>query len=143
MPDRAEHRLPRRPLDGARAEEFMYGVRRFEELKEQTEAFNKTLTDRLARMIDQGLVRREQYAGTSRPRYEYFLTEAGKAARPVLQTLAVWGQARTSEPELKQPCQVVCPNCDSATAATALCGTCGINLINASTAWERPRVPAK
>lgn len=123
--------------------ELMYGVRRFEELKEHTEASDKTLADRLARMIGQGLVRREQYAGTTRPRYEYFLTEVGEAARPVLQALAVWGQVHTSEPELEQPFQVVCPNCGSAAAAAALCGACGTNLINASTAWVRPRVPAK
>ncbi|NLA65286.1 MAG: transcriptional regulator [Leucobacter sp.] len=121
--------------------ELMYGVHRFEELREHTEAPDKILSDRLTQMIARGLVRREQYAGTVRPRYDYFLTSAGEAARPVLQALAAWGHAYTPEPNLAQGFQMVCPNCATRAPAHYRCDRCGTELTTAESMWVRPRAP--
>lgn len=121
--------------------ELMYGVHRFEQLRETTEASDRTLADRISRMMDHGLVRREQYAGTSRPRYEYFLTPAGEAARPILHALATWGQEHTTEPKLSQRFQLVCPQCTIPTQAAAACPECGADLTAATAEWIRPSLP--
>lgn len=120
--------------------ELMYGVRRFDELQKQTEASDRTLADRLTRMIEHGLIRREQYAGTSRPKYEYFLTPAGQAAKSVLQSLAAWGQEHTTEPELAQSFKIACPSCNAPTPAATTCAHCGTELTNANTEWARPKL---
>jgi DNA-binding HxlR family transcriptional regulator len=47
------------------------------------------LADRLKRLQQSGLVRREQYQETP-TRYAYCLTEKGKDLKPVMQSLIVW-----------------------------------------------------
>lgn len=118
--------------------ELMYGVRRFDDLRQNTEATDKTLADRLSRMIEHGLIRREQYGGSTRPRYEYVLTAEGEAARPVIQALAVWGQEHTAEPVVEQSFRMRCPSCHSMTTAAHCCPTCGAQLTTAETVWVRP-----
>jgi DNA-binding HxlR family transcriptional regulator len=54
-----------------------------------------TLADRLRRLEEAGIVRRERYS--ARPaRYEYRLTERGRALGPVLHAMAEWGTAHIS-----------------------------------------------
>ncbi|HWC21810.1 MAG TPA: helix-turn-helix domain-containing protein [Flexivirga sp.] len=119
--------------------ELMYGVHRFEELKKNTEATDKTLADRLEKMVRDGLVRREQYSGTARPRYEYHLTPSGKAAKPVLEALADWGGAHTAGPELEQRFQLRCGGCaEEVKAAAGTCPHCGASLSEVGTSWLRP-----
>src|SRR6185369_4692533 len=42
--------------------EAFFGVRRFEELRRNTGAARNILADRLARLVDAGILRREQYS---------------------------------------------------------------------------------
>jgi DNA-binding HxlR family transcriptional regulator len=49
------------------------------------------LADRLARLARAGLIRRTRYQGNP-PRFEYTLTPAGEALRPVMQELVNWGR---------------------------------------------------
>lgn len=49
------------------------------------------LADRLARLARAGLVRRRRYQDRP-PRFEYHLTPAGEALRPVLQEIVNWGR---------------------------------------------------
>ena len=70
--------------------EAFFGVRRFEELRRNTGAARNILADRLARLVDAGILRREQYSERP-PRDEYRLTEKGLDLYPVLITLANWG----------------------------------------------------
>jgi DNA-binding HxlR family transcriptional regulator len=70
--------------------EAFFGVRRFEELRRNTGAARNILADRLARLVDAGILERVQYSERP-PRDEYRLTEKGLDFYPVIITLARWG----------------------------------------------------
>ena len=56
------------------------------------------LSNRLQRLVDDGLLDRGPYGGTVRPRVEYVLTHAGEDTLPVLHALARWGRRHTTSP---------------------------------------------
>ncbi|MGH2735470.1 MAG: winged helix-turn-helix transcriptional regulator [Actinomycetota bacterium] len=67
-----------------------YGVRRFEDFQRDLGIARNILTDRLKKLIEQGVLERRPYE--ERPtRYEYRLTESGRDLLPVLLTLMSWG----------------------------------------------------
>jgi DNA-binding HxlR family transcriptional regulator len=67
-----------------------HGLTRFDQFQKSLGISPNSLTRRLNRLVDAGLLERRLY--TERPpRYEYVLTEAGQAFRPVLITLYAWG----------------------------------------------------
>ena len=71
--------------------ELYMGATRFEEIQIQTEATPQMLATRLKSLEADGMVERHPYQ--KRPlRYEYRLTEKGKAFYPVIQTLRTWGE---------------------------------------------------
>jgi DNA-binding HxlR family transcriptional regulator len=70
--------------------EAFLGVRRFDQLRQNTGAARNILSDRLNTLVANGILRRELYQ--ERPqRYEYRLTEKGLDLYPVLVTLMDWG----------------------------------------------------
>ena len=72
--------------------EILTGKRRFSEILELSGLSRQVLSDRLAKLLDQGLVRRHTYqAPGSRHREEYRLTEKGFDLYPVVQALLEWG----------------------------------------------------
>ncbi|XPP25800.1 MAG: winged helix-turn-helix transcriptional regulator [Leucobacter sp.] len=118
--------------------ELIYGARRFDEIRVHSEAGDKTLSDRLERMIDAGLVTRRQYSGTLRPRYEYHPTQAGRDALSILHSLALWGAAHTEAPDLEQPFEILCRSCGQETRRAESCSHCGSELTVENTVWIRP-----
>ncbi|MEO3430860.1 helix-turn-helix domain-containing protein [Pelagibius sp. CAU 1746] len=67
------------------------GKKRFAEFLESPEAITTSvLSDRLAGLEVNGLVERRPYQKRP-PRYEYVLTEDGRALLPVLQEICRWG----------------------------------------------------
>jgi DNA-binding HxlR family transcriptional regulator len=70
--------------------EIGFGVRRFGEIRQNTGAPRETLTTRLRKLEDAGVIERHRYSEHP-PRDEYALTEAGQALRPVLGSLKAWG----------------------------------------------------
>jgi DNA-binding HxlR family transcriptional regulator len=68
------------------------GIRRFDDFIEHTGIPRQVLTNRLATLVAQGLLRRETYQepGT-RTRGEYRLTDKGIDAYPILVALREWG----------------------------------------------------
>jgi DNA-binding HxlR family transcriptional regulator len=120
--------------------ELIYGVHRFEEIKFNTEASDKTLTERLDRMIEAGLVTRRQYSGTVRPRHEYLPTPAAEEALPVLNSLALWGSRHTDGRNVAQPFTILCRSCGNETHRAETCSNCGADLDIANTMWRRPMV---
>ncbi|ACU74256.1 transcriptional regulator, HxlR family [Catenulispora acidiphila DSM 44928] len=66
------------------------GVTRFSELAAELGVSRKVLTERLAMLVDRGVLERRQYS--DRPaRFEYHLTDAGRGLLPVLIALQNWG----------------------------------------------------
>src|SRR4051794_28440079 len=70
--------------------EAFFGVRRFEELRRNTGAAKNILADRLARLVEAGILERRRYSERP-PRDEYRLTEKGIELWPVIMALARWG----------------------------------------------------
>ena len=73
------------------------GIRRFDALQENLGIARNILTDRLAWLVEQGILEKRAYEERP-PRYEYRLTQKGRDFFPVLVTLMAWGQ-RWSPPE--------------------------------------------
>ena len=66
------------------------GLHRFEELRAELGVSRKVLTERLQRLVDDGVLERRQYSDRP-PRYEYRLTPRGRGALPILVALQDWG----------------------------------------------------
>lgn len=74
--------------------EAVGGVSRFSRFRATLGVSSDVLTERLATLVDAGVLRREQYQEPgSRTRTEYHLTPAGEELRPVLAALQQWGDA--------------------------------------------------
>ena len=71
--------------------ELNYGVHRFEEIVRNTGATRDLLAVRLRKLEKAGVIEKRRYSQHP-PRFEYHLTGAGEELRPVLLSLAQWGQ---------------------------------------------------
>jgi len=71
--------------------ELGFGVRRFNDIRQNTGAPRETLSARLRKLEDAGVIARRRYSEHP-PRDEYVLTEAGLAITPVLRSLREWGE---------------------------------------------------
>lgn len=114
------------------------GPQRFDELQKSTGAATNILSNRLARMIEAGIVSKQQYQ--DRPvRYDYRLTKAGMALFPSL--LALWRFA-----EDWMPCEDVPPfalrhtTCGKLTRPGSVCSECGEPITTRNVAMERNEV---
>jgi DNA-binding HxlR family transcriptional regulator/peroxiredoxin len=66
------------------------GVNRFSDLAVELGVSRKVLTERLAMLVERGVLERRQYSDRP-PRFEYHLTDAGRGLLPVLVALQNWG----------------------------------------------------
>lgn len=72
--------------------EVFNGVRRFDDMRVRTSIPRAVLSDRLASLVDQGLLRRVPYREPGmRTRDEYRLTRKGLDLYPVLAAMLEWG----------------------------------------------------
>ena len=72
--------------------EVFNGVRRFDDMRTRTAIPRQVLSDRLGRLVEEGLLRREPYREEGqRPRLEYRLTDKGLDLYPVFVALNEWG----------------------------------------------------
>jgi len=100
--------------------ELALGVHRFDEIQRKTGAPRDILTVRLRRLEEAGVVDRRRYL--ERPaRFEYHLTPAGDELRPVLLSLAQWGERWTPQPS---PLEFV-HTCGAVTEVVHTCKECG------------------
>jgi DNA-binding HxlR family transcriptional regulator len=76
--------------------ELYYNVRRFNDLVANTGAPRDILTARLRKLEEQGVLTRRQYFERP-PRFEYVLTDAGRALAPVLGALRHWGDEHVTD----------------------------------------------
>ena len=66
-------------------------VRRFEDFQSSLGISRSLLTDRLNRLVEAGILRREPYKDEVRTREQYRLTEKGLDLYPVMMALREWG----------------------------------------------------
>jgi DNA-binding HxlR family transcriptional regulator len=72
------------------------GLNRFEQFQEHLGIARNVLTDRLGRLVDEGILERVRYS--ERPeRYEYLLTQKGRDLNLAITSLRQWGDKYLSE----------------------------------------------
>lgn len=74
------------------------GIRRFEDLRSDLGISKPVLAERLKRLVDHGILERHRYEPHP-PRYEYRLTEAGRALSPALVALVRWAETYVLDTE--------------------------------------------
>jgi DNA-binding HxlR family transcriptional regulator len=79
--------------------EIFNGVRRFDDIQRRTGAPRQVLSGRLARLVEEGLLRKVPYQQDGqRSRHEYRLTDKGIDLYPVLVALMRWGDRYEGDP---------------------------------------------
>ncbi|MBR2082670.1 MAG: helix-turn-helix transcriptional regulator [Elusimicrobiaceae bacterium] len=71
--------------------DLLTGTKRFGFLKKSVGCSQKVLTENLRALEQDGIVVRQVYAEVP-PRVEYSLSALGKTMRPVLRSMAAWGE---------------------------------------------------
>ncbi|MET8777052.1 helix-turn-helix domain-containing protein [Nocardia sp. NPDC004654] len=102
--------------------EAFYGFRRFDEFQQELGIARNTLSERLRRLVEAGLLDKVLYE-TQPPRCEYVLTESGRDFYTIVAAMTRWGDrwlADSDGPPLvfhHEPCghdstaEVVCGHC--------------------------------
>src|ERR1700722_20942444 len=79
--------------------EAFNGVRRFDDMQRRTGAPRQVLTSRLARLVDDGILRKVPYREPGqRARSEYRLTGKGLDLFPIIVALLEWGNKHAAGP---------------------------------------------
>ncbi|TQR73117.1 helix-turn-helix transcriptional regulator [Acinetobacter sp. RF15A] len=66
------------------------GMTRFEQFQQNLGLTRHVLSDRLLRLVNEGILVKQAYVDRQQ-RFEYVLTEKGKALAPMLQAMMQWG----------------------------------------------------
>ena len=73
--------------------ELFSGIRRFDQLTVRTAIPRQVLTERLERLLENGILRREPYQEPGqRQRFEYRLTDKGRALMPLIEDMRQYGR---------------------------------------------------
>ena len=73
------------------------GIKRFEDFQSSLGISRSLLSDRLGRLVEAGVLRREPYKDAVRTRDRYRLTEMGLDLYPVLMALREWGDRHLAD----------------------------------------------
>ncbi len=85
--------------------EALFGCTRFEQFQERLGVSRATLTARLGRLVDEGFLERVAYQERP-PRYEYVLTDRGRAFFEVLAAMWRFGEDWLFAPDAPPPLQL-------------------------------------
>ena len=102
------------------------GVRRFEQWQERLGVARNVLAARLKSLVAHGVLETRLYSDRP-PRREYILTEKGQALRPVLLTMADWGNKQVYGDNA--PVRFIHDHCGHAFTPRLSCEHCGETLI--------------
>ena len=100
-----------------------FGVKRFDDFQRDLGIGRNILTQRLNRLVDEGLLERRPYQEHP-PRHEYVLTAKGRDFMPVLLAMAAWGDRWLAGPE-GPPVTFTHKDCGHVTHARVVCSHCG------------------
>jgi DNA-binding HxlR family transcriptional regulator len=107
--------------------ELFLGRRRFEQIQDVRGMASNILSRRLQTLVDEGIAERHRY-GDHPNRFEYRLTEKGRALQPVLLALLRWGDTYTAG-EAGPPVETVHTTCDHAFHMVPTCSHCGGEIV--------------
>jgi|SRR5579859_982453 len=108
--------------------ELFMGSHRFDEIQAQTEATPQMVAARLKKLEADRMVERRAY--NQRPlRYEYHLTEKGRAFYPVILALRAWGEAWCKTPGEGRAVDYTHMLCGQSGGLGLLCESCGKPLV--------------
>jgi DNA-binding HxlR family transcriptional regulator len=99
------------------------GITRFDELRRDLGISRKVLTERLDRLVEQGVLAKRAYSARP-PRHEYLLTDKGRELVDVLLAMVAWGD-RWVAGESGPPVLLRHRGCGELTHAEIRCATCG------------------
>lgn len=97
------------------------GTRRFDDFQLQLGVTRHVLAERLKRLVEADIFRKEAYQPN---RYEYRLTDKGRALHPVLLSLTAWGDTWLDEGR-GRPLILQHKSCGKAMTPTMVCSECG------------------
>jgi DNA-binding HxlR family transcriptional regulator len=103
--------------------DLFLGRRRFEEFQDSLGLASNVLSQRLATLVEEGIVERRRYSEHPQ-RFEYRLTEKGRDLQPVLLALLAWGDRYTAGPE-GVPLETVHDECGHVFHMVTTCSECG------------------
>ena len=103
--------------------EAFFGVRRYGQLARNLKIPRPTLSSRLRKLVDDGLLERVLYARDP-DRFEYRLTEAGRDLFSAVIVLMQWGDKHLSGPE-GPPIALTHDRCGHETRPHLTCDVCG------------------
>jgi DNA-binding HxlR family transcriptional regulator len=98
------------------------GIRRFDEFVDRLGIARNVLTSRLDTLVDAGILQRRAY-DEGRGRYDYLLTDKGRALWPVLTAVRQWGDEFVIG-EGNEPMVLEHKNCNHQTTAVMVCHHC-------------------
>ncbi|PCJ10475.1 MAG: transcriptional regulator [Rhodobacteraceae bacterium] len=75
---------------------FLEGPRRFQDLQDVLKVSPNTLSARLRKLEEGGVLERRKYSQNP-PRWEYHLTKSGEALAPMMAELRAWGSMHTPD----------------------------------------------
>jgi DNA-binding HxlR family transcriptional regulator len=114
------------------------GVTRFEDFRADLGIADNILSNRLARLVDAGVLVRVPYRDLQRTRHEYRLTTAGADVLGILHALAGWGHEHTEPSGPVEPMRVIHRTCGSDLVPDRPCPVCQRPVQRAEIAWMRP-----
>jgi DNA-binding HxlR family transcriptional regulator len=116
------------------------GIKRFEDFQETLGISRSLLSERLGRLVEAGVLRREPYKDSVRTRDRYRLTEMGLDLYPVLMALRQWGDRYLANEDYA-PVDIRHRDCGGEPALELRCSKCGEE-VGARDAEVRSPVPA-
>jgi DNA-binding HxlR family transcriptional regulator len=114
------------------------GVTRFEDFRAELGIADNILSNRLARLVDAGVLVRVPYRDPQRTRHEYRLTTRGADVLDVLHALAGWGEQHTQADRPAEPMRILHRVCGSDLAPGGHCPACRRTAERDEIAWLRP-----
>jgi DNA-binding HxlR family transcriptional regulator len=79
--------------------ESFYGATRFEQFHRVLQCPRNVLSERLAKLVDEGILERSEYREPGRrARQEYRMTDMGRELAPIVLALREWGDRHKADP---------------------------------------------
>lgn len=112
----------------------MRGARKFDEFQQSIRASRAIVSERLGHLVEHGVMEKVQYEAHP-PRFEYRLTDRGRALQPVMMTMAHW--AETHMPKRVRPPKRRHTTCGHKFHPVVTCSECGETVTPETVTFDR------